>query len=63
MCSRLGQYQIETPDLEMQIKTIYLAEVWRLHDLPNGFETDAIKLVSELSRLNQLKLIPSLVHS
>lgn len=54
----IAQYRIESPSAEIQIKTIYLADVWCFHDLPNGFETDAIKLVSELPTSESIKNDP-----
>lgn len=43
----LGQYVIETPNERTMVKTIYLADIARLHPLPDGFETEEIRLFDD----------------
>ncbi|HEU4963818.1 MAG TPA: NUDIX domain-containing protein [Bacilli bacterium] len=43
----LGQYVITSPDQPIMVKTIYIAEIARLHPLPDGFETEEIRLLDD----------------
>ena len=40
----VGQYVIESPGAPTLVKTIYVAKLAALHDLPDGFETEAVRL-------------------
>lgn len=42
----IGQYAMSYPTLPKQIKTIYVAQILKLHPLPCGFETDEIQLLN-----------------
>lgn len=54
----IGQYRITTVGEPPQIKSIYLAYVWQLHNLPSGFETTAIKLLAQLPGTEEVKSNP-----
>lgn len=40
----IGQYIMNSPNQPQQTKTIFVAEILKIHPLPSGFETDAIQL-------------------
>lgn len=41
----IGQYIMSYPGQEQQAKTVYVARIRALHNLPSGFETDDIQLI------------------
>jgi 8-oxo-dGTP diphosphatase len=43
----IGQYVVETDGAAPMVKTIYVAKVGRMHPLPDGFETEAVRLFAE----------------
>jgi 8-oxo-dGTP diphosphatase len=43
----LGQYAIEAEGAPSFVKTIYVARIARLHEIPGGFETEEAKLFPE----------------
>ncbi|TCP55374.1 8-oxo-dGTPase [Tumebacillus sp. BK434] len=43
----LGQYVIEADGMAPLVKTIYVAEIGALHPLPEGFETEEVRLFDE----------------
>jgi 8-oxo-dGTP diphosphatase len=42
----IGQYVIESPGLQPLVKTIYVAKLVALHPLPDGFETEEVRLLA-----------------
>ncbi|MFD2171517.1 NUDIX domain-containing protein [Tumebacillus lipolyticus] len=51
----IGQYVIEADSMEPMVKTIYVAKVGQMHPLPDGYETEAVRLFAEPPAADEVK--------
>ncbi|PWK11335.1 NUDIX domain-containing protein [Tumebacillus permanentifrigoris] len=51
----LGQYTVEMEGTPPFVKSIYVARVARLHELPSGFETDEVRLFAEPPTVEEVR--------